>query len=229
MTTRTTARVIGALFLAADAAGFSALAVAGGLVSAPIDVAAVDAHGSRVVSGALLTLLMGLLLAFIPVVGLPVFRRYDEVLATGYLVFRGALEMIGYAATAFAWLALVQVTSGPHDLATSRVASALARVPDAVINPYLDIVFSIGAFMLCWLLLRSRLVPAWLAVWGLAGAVLYAAQGVALAFGAGWGPLMVLLAVQEVVLAVWLIVKGFASDVAADVDREPHAVSTGIA
>jgi hypothetical protein len=69
MTTRTTARVIGALFLAVDAAGFSALAVAGGLVSAPIDVAAVDAHGSRVVSGALLTLLMGLLLAFIPVVG----------------------------------------------------------------------------------------------------------------------------------------------------------------
>jgi hypothetical protein len=41
-----------------------------------------------VVGAALLTLLMGVLLALIPVVGFPVLRRHDEVLATGYLVFR---------------------------------------------------------------------------------------------------------------------------------------------
>ena len=108
LTTRTAATVIGVLFLAADAAGAAGLLVGGRLVSAPVDVAALQAHGNRVVGAALLTLLMGVLLALIPVVGFPVFRRHDEVLATGYLVFRGALEMIGYAATAFVWLAMAR-------------------------------------------------------------------------------------------------------------------------
>jgi len=130
----------------------------------------------------LLTLLTGVLLALIPVVGFPVFRRHDELLATGYLLFRGALEMIGYAATAFVWLAMAQDTSVP---ASPGALNALAKLPDAAINPYVDIVFSLGALMLCWLLLRARLVPGWLAIWGLAGAALYLAQGIAAAFGSG--------------------------------------------
>lgn len=219
LTARTAATVIGVLFLAADAAGAASALLAGRLVSAPANVAALQAHANRVVGAALLTLLMGMLLALIPMAGYPVFRRHDEVLATGYLVFRGALEMIGYAATAFVWLAMARLAPVPG---TSGVLGALARLPDAAITPYVDIVFSLGALMLSWLLLRSRLVPGWLAVWGLAGGALYLAQGAAAAFGSGWGPLMVPLAVQEVVLAIWLIVKGFTENITADADREPE-------
>ena len=95
-------------------------------------------------------------------------------------------------------------------------------MPNAAIDPYVDIVFGRGALMLCWLLLRARLVPGWLAIWGLAGGALYLAQGAAAAFGSGWGPLMAPLALQEIVLAIWLIVKGFAEDIVADADREPE-------
>lgn len=217
LTTRTTATVIGVLFLAADAAGAAASLIGGRLVSAPVDVAALQAHGNRVVAAALLTLLMGVLLALIPVVGFPVFRRYDEVLATGYLVFRGALEMIGYAATAFVLLAMASVPAGPGG---SSVINTLAKLPDAAITPYVDIIFALAALMLSWLLLRARLVPGWLAIWGLAGGVLYFAQGAAAAFGSGWGPLMIPLAVQEITLAIWLIVKGFTEHIAAEADRE---------
>jgi hypothetical protein len=141
------------------------------------------------------------------------------VLATGYLVFRGALEMTGYAATAFVWLAVARLAPVPG---ATGVIDALARVPDAAINPYVDIVFSLGALMLSWLLLQARLVPGWLAIWGLAGAALYLAQGATAAFGSGWGPLMVPLAVQEIALAIWLIVKGFAEDTVAVAGREPN-------
>src|SRR3974390_2880378 len=113
LTTRTTATVIGVLFLAADAAGAAGVLLGGRLLSAPVDVAALQAHGSRVAGAALLTLLMGVLLALIPVAGFPVFRRHDEVLATGYLVFRGALERIGYAAPPFVWLAVGRLPPGP--------------------------------------------------------------------------------------------------------------------
>ena len=37
------------------------------------------------------------------------------------------------------------------------------------------------------------------------------------------GPLVVPLAVQEIVLAIWLMVKGFAEDVVADAGREPNS------
>ncbi|MGZ4612966.1 MAG: hypothetical protein ACXV1K_07325 [Kineosporiaceae bacterium] len=56
----------------------------------------------------------------------------------------------------------------------------------------------------------------------LVGGALYLAQGVATAFGSGWGLLMAPLALQEIALAIWLIVKGFAEDVAENVDHEPR-------
>jgi hypothetical protein len=95
-------------------------------------------------------------------------------------------------------------------------------LPDAVINPYVDVIFGLGALMLSWLLLRARLVPGWLAIWGLAGGALYLAQGVAAAFGSGWGPLVVPLALQEITLAIWLIAKGFAEHITIEADREPE-------
>ena len=151
-------------------------------------------------------------------VGFPVFRRHDEVLATGYLVFRGALEMIGYAerpSSGWPW------PSVPASPGASGVINTLAKLPDAAITPYVDIIFALAALMLSWLLLRARLVPGWLAMWGPGGrGRCTLAQGAAAAFGSGWGPLVVPLAVQEITLAIWLIAKGFTEHIAAEADRE---------
>ena len=45
------------------------------------------------------------------------------------------------------------------------------------------IVFGIGALMFSYLLYASRLVPRWISVWGLVGAVPYTAVGVLGLFG----------------------------------------------
>jgi hypothetical protein len=64
-------------------------------------------------------------------------------------------------------------------------------------------------------LVQSRLVPRWLSVWGLAAVIPYlAAEFLALfalldPLSATASLLHIPLAVQEMVLAVWLIVKGF--------------------
>ena len=52
-------------------------------------------------------LVMGLALAMVPVVMFPVFKKYNEVLALGCVVFRGALESVGYMASAAMWLPIV--------------------------------------------------------------------------------------------------------------------------
>jgi hypothetical protein len=69
--------------------------------------------------------------------------------------------------------------------------------------------------MYYWVFYRSRLVPRWLAGWGLVGATLVTVSGllVMLRVAAPLGTTQIVLAlpiaVQETVLAVWLIAKGF--------------------
>lgn len=77
-------------------------------------------------------------------------------------------------------------------------------------------VFSVGALVLNAALYRSRLVPRWLSLWGLAGAAAYLAAGLLVMYGLKplSAPQLVLeapLGLQEVALALWLIVKGFDS------------------
>ena len=119
------------------------------------------------------------------------------------------------------WLAIARVASAPAGPGASGVINALAGLPDAAINPYVDIIFGLGALMLSWLLLRARLVPGWLAIWGLASGRC-TSQAAAAACGSGWSLLMAPLALQEIALAIWLIVKGFAEHIVADADREPE-------
>lgn len=71
------------------------------------------------------------------------------------------------------------------------------------------ITFVLGALMFYVVLYQSRLVPRWLSTWGLVGAVLYIVPPLGSMFGLSLGVLMAPLAVQEMVMAVWLIAKGF--------------------
>jgi Domain of unknown function (DUF4386) len=73
----------------------------------------------------------------------------------------------------------------------------------------LSIPFALGALMFYSLLYRSRLVPRWLSEWGLVGAVLYIGAPLLRIFGRSFDFLYGPLALQEMVMAVWLIVKGF--------------------
>ena len=59
------------------------------------------------------------------------------------------------------------------------------------------------------LLYQSRLVPRWLSTWGLVGAALGIVPPLGGMFGLSLGILVAPLALQEMVMAVWLIAKGF--------------------
>ena len=77
--------------------------------------------------------------------------------------------------------------------------------------------FAVGGVMLYYLLFRSGLVPRWLSLWGLVSAPLFVIASLSFLWTDDpnttlanllHGP----LAVQELVLALWLIVKGFTAD-----------------
>jgi hypothetical protein len=176
-------------------------------------------HSFAVVTGALLILAMGLSLAFVPVVLFPVLRRVDEVLAIGYLIMRGAVETVCYVIGAIAWLLLMPLgevmSAGPGTASPAGVRLATLLVDSDASGAVLTLVFCLGGVMFYALLYRSGIVPRWIALWGLVAIPFYVAAYLLAMYaviGANSSELNVLilpLAVQEMVLAVWMIARGF--------------------
>jgi hypothetical protein len=176
-------------------------------------------HADAVTTGALLVLVTGLSLAFVPVVLFPVLRRVDEVLATGYLIIRGALETTTYVIAAVAWLLLVPLAetmaAGPGTGSPEGVHLGTLVVDSDGASAIMSLVFCLGGVLFYVLLYRSRIVPRWITSWGFAGLALYAAAYLLAIYGvvginsSTVNLLCLPLAVQEMVLAVWMIARGF--------------------
>jgi hypothetical protein len=176
-------------------------------------------HSDRVATGALLVLVMGLALAFVPVVLFPVLRRVNDLLATGYLIIRGAVETAAYVVVAVAWLLLVPLadamSAGPGTASPEGVRLGTLVIDSDGASAVMSFVFCLGGALFYVLLYLSRIVPRWIATWGLAAippyvvAYLLPMYGVFGSNSAEQNLLSLPLAVQEMVLAVWMIARGF--------------------
>jgi hypothetical protein len=228
---RSTAVIVGVLYIVGTVSGVLSVVVTWGLLGSADVLDQVAAHASRVRWGALLVLAMGVSLAMVPAVLFPVLRRLSEPLAVGYVVFRGALETFTYLGVAICWLLLV-ATAEQHAAAGSAAAAQLEGVgallvaaQDPIIIAVQNTVFGLGALMLYSLLYQGKLLPRWLSVWGFAGALAYFAAGPIAALTANPVLLLLPLGVQEMVMAVWLIAKGFSPDAVLAAGGEPHALA----
>jgi hypothetical protein len=209
-------------------------------VTAPLHAAgdplgAAVAHPGTVVTGALLVLVMGLSLGFVPVVLFGVLRPAGETLAIGYLIMRGAVETVCYVILAIGLLLLVPfgeaMAAGPGTASpvATRLGSLLSDA-DAT-NAVLALVFCLGGAAFYLLLYRSRIVPRWLAGWGLVALGFYVSADLLAMYGAigavsSAQVLMFMpLAVQEMVLAVWMIARGFRP---AAMPTTPEAAEPGL-
>lgn len=178
-----------------------------------------SANEDAILLGALFTLISGVAIACIPVVMFPIFKRRSEALAAGYVVFR-TLEMVCCIGMVIAVLLLLSLSQGYVD-AGAPEGSSFPTLGTALMEAYdwIDlitiIVFALGAHMFYYLLYETRLVPRSLSLWGLFGASLWLAAGGLGMFGivsntsVEWMLLALPIAVNEMVLALWLIVKGF--------------------
>ena len=213
-TNRKTAIVVGVLFIMGTAAGALSAIITGPVLGAPDYLARISANESPMIIGALLVLVMGLALALVPVLMFPIFKQHNEPLALGYVVFRGALETITCLLWAISFLALVTL-SREYVLAGNPGASHYQTLGTLILaagtwNGHLgSIIFSLGALMVYCLFYQTRLLPRWLSLWGLIGAVFYLAEPLSALAGAELEILFGPLFLQEMVMAVWLIVKGF--------------------
>jgi hypothetical protein len=225
---RKTAVIVGVLFIIGTVAGVLSVVLTGPILNGSDFLAAVAANQNQLVIAALFVLTMGLALAMVPVVAFPVLKQHNEVLALGYVVFRGALETLTYFVVVIAWLLLIPlsqafVEAGAADASSFQALGALLLKAAEIGASLTAIVFALGAAMFYAVLYQSKLIPRWLSVWGLIAVALnFVSTGLAGLFGltAQMGAIQMAanlpIFLQEMVMAVWLIVKGFNASAIAD-------------
>lgn len=211
---RRTAVVVGILFIVATVAGLVSTRLIASTTASDY-LSSVAAHASEVKAGALLELAAAASVALIPAFLFPVLRRHDEGAALAYQALRilEAFVMILGAAFTLLLVTLSQkyVSASPPIDPSYQTSGALLQGManwTFVVDP---VIFGAGALLLYAILYRSRLVPRGLSLWGLVGAALVMAAGLIGMFGPFPFALAVPVAVQEMALAGWLIVRGFAA------------------
>ena len=216
---RVTAVVAGVLFIVATAAS---------LLSGPFLAPLTDsdslgdaaAHQGQVATGVLLGFIAALAAPGIAVALYPVLRRFDEGLSLGAVAFR-IMEGVFYALGMMVLLSLATLSGvfvdagSPGDQHFTTLAQTMLAQYHWLADVGLLLAFSLGGLLYYLVFYRSRLIPRWLSVWGIAGVMLLMIAAVLLIFGVitPMSPGQIVLAIpiglQEMVLAVWLIVKGF--------------------
>lgn len=215
----------GVLYFLGSAFGVASTAVGGKVISSivtnkpladPDLLDLVASNASQITGGSFFILLMGISLVAMTVFLYPIFRKDSKELAMGMLLFRGALEGAYYLISTLGFLILVLL--GNEYVATGADSAALQATGkvfyhfQSLLGPVGTIVFLIGATCLYVSFYRTRLIPRWLTVWGLIGVVPYMAYAILKFFHidiSGAFYLQMVLAPQEILMALWLIIKGF--------------------
>lgn len=221
--TRKIAVITGVIFIIAT--------LMGPILAAPLlpDLAGTDyltrvsSQPNQVAIGVLLMIIGYLACAGIAVVMYPVLRKWNAGLALGSVVFR-TIETAFYMVGLVSLLSLLTLgqqftTAGAADRTSLQaMGNLLVSLRD---HAGLLAVFSfcLGAFMYYSLFFQSRLIPRWLSGFGIIAIILMMAACVLALFSGNritsYIPLAAPIFLQEMVLAVWLIVKGFNPSVIA--------------
>jgi hypothetical protein len=216
VTSHSAARLAGVLFIIATVADLLGAAVRPDLTGTDYLTQA-SAQGNRVAAGALLLLIAAFACAGIAISMYPVLRKANVGLALGAVVFR-TIEAVMYVIAVVSLLSLLTlgqqlVSADPAERASLGVVGGLLlslREHAALAGVF---AFCLGAFLYYCAFFTSRLIPRWLSGWGIAAIALMTTAAVLALFNndavTSYVALALPIFLQEMVLAVWLIAKGF--------------------
>lgn len=232
-TYRTTARIVGAMYLAGFVVGIGGLGLIQSILGAPDHLASLPANSTLLAVGGVLWLLAAAWDAAHGILMFPILKRHNERVAVGYLGFR---IMDGLLIAVMVLVILAQIPIGSAYLnAEPGDASYLQALSTVLMQVQLDayniamVTLGVSGLILCYSFYKSGLIPRLLAVWGLVGYATILGGSVVEVLGFD---LMTIHAIPgglwEMFTGVWLIVKGFNPTVPASTPTDPDdGVLTG--
>ena len=189
------------------------------ILDAPDYLIKISANENQMIIGVLLVLISAFASASIAIWLYPILKKHHEALALGSVGFRvmeGMLYIIGVVGL-LSLLTLSQeyVKAGASNASLFQISGTLLLAVKKWAGQLGVIAFTMGALMYYYVFYQSKLVPRWISGWGFLGAALSLAaalltiSGQIIPFSTVFILLQLPIGVQEMVLAVWLIVKGF--------------------
>ena len=199
------AKITGILFITATAAGLTSAILQGTVLEEADYLSKIASNTNLFYMTAFFEMIMAFAGASIAISMYPVLKKYNEGLAigaVGFRLFEGALFLVG---TLFLLLLIPISKTG-----SSSIGDVFKSALPWTIG---GIAFTIGAFMYYIVFYQSKLIPRWLSVFGLIVVVLSCIAYLTVFFNFDIGDTETLLhfptLIQEMILAVWLIVKGY--------------------
>jgi hypothetical protein len=215
-TYRKTATVVGVVYLAGFVVGLVGTGLTQSVLGTPDHLAAVTTNSMILALGAILWMIAVAGDAAHGVLMFPILKQHSERLALGYLASR-ILDAVFVAVSAL--FILIQIPLGSEFLKAAGTDTgylqALSTV-SAQVNLYAYdfgmITLGLAGLMLNYIFYKAKLVPRWIAVWGLVGYAVIFMGMISEVMGSGLGLVSSIPGgLWEVFIGVWLIVKGFNS------------------
>jgi len=217
---RKTAIIVGVLFIIALVLDIIGRGIYEPILNAPDFLVNAYPNKIQLIIGILLEFICAPAIVLIPIMLFPILKKYNESIALGYVGFR-FLEGILFIFMVINSLSLISLSqeylnSGAGDASYFQILGNSIQAKNDWATLIYIIVFTLGALMFYYLLYQSKIIPRFISVWGLIAAAL-------LLTGALLGMLDLIplskvmiffgppIALNEIVLAVWLIAKGFNS------------------
>jgi len=217
---RKTGIIVGVLFIIATVFLFIGETFYKPILSSPDYLDIAYPNRISVIIGILLEFACVLAIPLIPVFFYPILKKHNAVLSLGYVVFR-SFEFMLLSIAEINKLSLIGVSqeylnNGGVDASYFQYIGSSIQSENYwgdTAGLIYNIVFVIGALILYSVLYKSKLIPRWISIWGFIAAIALLI-GAMLSTFIGIPPVITILVitpigVQEMVMAGWLIVKGF--------------------
>lgn len=192
----------------------------------------VSINSNAILIRAFMQFILGLIYASIPIILYTLLKKINTSLTIGFLVFR----IISVGFIFIGWLSILLllalsqefVTSGSPELLYFKTLDNLLRSGRDLINHVaMPLILSVGNLMFYYILYQSKIIPKWLSLWGLIATILSSVLASLLLMfdvigiiNATYVSLAFPTALLEIVLATWLIVKGFDSNVVNSISEK---------
>ena len=226
---RTTARIVGVLYLAGMVVGIGGNVLIQSILGGPDHLSTIAANSMLLTLGVVLWLSTVAGDVAHGVLMFPVLKPHSERGAVGYLATR-IIDATFIAVMAL--LILIQIpvgieylNAGSSDTSYLQALSAVLTASNLYAYEFAMITVGVAGLILCSMFYRTQLVPRFLALWGLIGYAILLLGSVLQVLGFNLNSLQAIPGgLWELFIGVWLIAKGFSTS--SQLPSEPTISST---
>jgi uncharacterized membrane protein len=221
---RTTARIVGVLYLAGMVVGIAGNFFIQSILGAPDQLSTIAASSALLAMGAVLWLSTVAGDAAHGILMFPVLKPHSERAAVGYL---GARIIDATFIAVMALLILIQIpvgieylNAGSSDTSYLQALSAVLTQANLYAYEFAMITVGVAGLILSFMFYRTQLVPRFLAIWGLIGYAILLLGSVLQVLGLNLNSIHAIPGgLWELFIGVWLIAKGFSTS--SQIPSEP--------